>query len=331
MASVIVGGALMAGSACGSGGAAADGSMVQGTAGAVGSGGAGGSGRGASGGAGTGDTGGGGAGGGAGSGPAGPWAPQATTNDAATLTGGQVGNCPGTAPMRKKIPVTVNGGSADFVVGDAYLVATDPLHHAATLFSTVTNRGTKMHCNVAPPPNGYDWYDAQGRSLGITGGPNVLGSEGDVGMPYYTQSCLMPGETGMIVDARQPPITVDDMFVATTRISIALAYQQDGVPPAAALVPQSFTGDGVKGFLVRFRNDGSAAAGMPMGEYGTFVMMDGGGLPLAWGGFNESPDDAFTYQVKVGASGSGLSNAADACASTIRAYVKFESLAAPHP
>ena len=78
---------------------------------------------------------------------------------------------------------------------------------AATLFSTVTNRGTKMHCNIAPPPNGYDWYDSQGRSLNITGGPAVLGSEGDVGMPYYVQSCLMPGETG--IDHRFPAAASD--------------------------------------------------------------------------------------------------------------------------
>jgi len=133
----------------------------------------------------------------------------------------------------------------------------------------------------------------------------------------------------MIIDSQAT--TVSDPYAVTVRISIALNYQQDGTPPAAKLVPQSYTSDGHGAVLIRFRNDGTAAGGMPMAEYGTYVVLDDGGLPLTWGQFNESEDDAFTYKVEPGAFGGGLSGQIDVCGAAIRAYVKFESLSAPHP
>src|SRR5262249_34485543 len=153
------------------------------------------------------------------------------------------------AVQRKKIPLVINGGSSDFGFGDAYLVATpsDPL--TATFLGLVTNLGSTMHCNVAAPPNGYDWYDGQGRSHNVTAGPTILGSEGNTGSPIYVQACLAPGEMGVIFDTQRRDgtgVRFDEsasLFDQTASVALALSFTGDGTTPAPALVPNMYRMD----------------------------------------------------------------------------------------
>jgi hypothetical protein len=320
----VIAGCLLAAGACGGGRAAADGAAGQGVI--VGAGGAGA----------TTGLGGGGPGGSAGRGGTGgslatpgPWPPLATTNDAATLTGTAIGTCPTAVPPRRTIPIRVNGGSPDFEIHQGYVMADLDNTWRALLFAAVTNRGTKMHCNIAAPPNGYDWYDQQGRSLNIKTGPTVLGSEGDIGMPFYSQSCLMPGETGIIVDAQT--LEIRDLYTTAAGVTLALTYEKDGVPPAAAMVPQSYTLVSPTVFSVRFRNVGTGAGSFPPLDFGTFVLFDAEGLPMEFGTISVVADDTASYEVAAGAWGTaGNSSNVESCGVSVRPYIKFESLAAPH-
>jgi hypothetical protein len=273
---------------------------------------------------GTGGGGGGGIGGGGGRGPVGSWPPTMTTNDAATLAGGMFGRCDGSAPRRKKIPLLITGGSADFGYGDAYLVEDPSNVLIAVLFGIVTNLGSTVHCNIAALPNGYDWYDTQGRSLNVTGSPTILGSEGNAGSLIYVQSCLAPGETGVILGGN-----VSDgpgsPFDVTASISLALTYSGDGVLPAGSVVPQRYTvnsGD----FLVFIKNTGTEPDFLPTSGFpGTFVTFDDGGLPLWWGPLSEwSTGASGISAIAPGEEGfASPSQTVWGCATQLRIYIAF--------
>jgi hypothetical protein len=324
----VIAGCVLAAGACGGGRAATDGAAGQGVI--VGAGGAGGEAGAATG------FGGGGPGGSVGRGGTGgslatpgPWPPLGTTNDAATLTGTTIGTCTSGVLPRRTIPIRVNGGSPDFEIHQGYVMATPSDPWRAILFAAVTNHGSKMHCNIAPPPNGYDWYDTQGRSLNVTTGPTVLGSEGDIGMPLYSQSCLMPGETGIIVDVQA--LDVPNLYTTAAGVTLALTYEKDGVPPAAAMVPQSYTLVPPNDFSVRFRNVGTGVGSFPPLDYGRFVLFDAEGLPTEFGFLSVVADDTASYEVAAGAWGTaGNSSDVERCGVSVRSYIKFESLAAPH-
>jgi hypothetical protein len=97
------------------------------------------------------------------------------------------------------------------------------------------------------------------------------------------------------------------------------------------MVPEGYVADSPTSFSVRFRNAGTGAASFPPLDYGTYVLFDAGGLPMAFGALSEIPDEASTYEVAPGAHGTALNAASLAgCGVTVRPYIKFESLAAPH-
>jgi hypothetical protein len=262
--------------------------------------------------------------------PVGSWPPAMTTNDATNLTGAKVGKCDGTAPRRKKIPLVINGGSPDFGYGDMYLVEYPPNPTIATLFGIVTNLGSTMHCNISAPPNGYDWFDGQGRSMNVTGTPTVVGSEGDVGTSIYVQSCLGPGETGMMFGGLGSD-GPGSLFDAVGSVSLALTYSGDGAVPAASVVPQRYTvsSGSTDSFVVFFKNVGTATALLPSlggdGFPGIWVAFDDGGLPLSSGRFAENTMQApGTYTLAPGEEGTGLAFSDFAgCATQLRVYVAF--------
>ena len=265
--------------------------------------------------------------------PVGTWPPAMTTNDAATIAGAMFGKCDGVVPRRKKIPLVINGGSPDFGYGDAYLVEDPARRYIATFFGLVTNLGSTMHCNIAAPPNGYDWYDPQGRSMNVTVGPKILGSEGDVGSPVYVQSCLGPGETGVIVDIRSGEQHLS-LFDGTGSIALALTYAGDGAVVAPALIPQRYNADSL-GFLIVFKNTGTKPARLPKLIStifpGTFVAFDQDGLPVWWGQLSQSSGvGPVENVVAVGAEGFvDTIDTIPGCGSQLRAYVHFVAEDAP--
>jgi hypothetical protein len=262
--------------------------------------------------------------------PVGSWPPAMMTNDAATLTGPMVGKCDGSAPRRKKIPLVINGGSPDFGYGDMYLVQSASDTTRAALYGLVTNLGSTMRCNISAPPNGYDWYDGQGRSMNVTGSPTVIGSEGDVGTSIYVQSCLAPGETGILLGAHGWD-ALGSFFDAVGSVSLALTYSGDGAVPAASVVPERYTvsNGSTDSFVVWFRNIGTATAFLARfggdGFPGIWVAFDDDGLPLSWGRFwQETMHAPGTYTLAPGEEGTGgASSVFPGCATQLRAYVAF--------
>jgi len=276
----------------------------------------------------------GGQGGGAGRGVVGIWPPTMATNDAATLTPTPTGTCDPSALQRKKIPLVINGGSSDFGFGDAYLVATPSDPSTATFIGLVTNLGSTMHCNVAAPPNGYDWYDGQGKSHNVTTGPTILGSEGNTGSPIYVQSCLAPGETGVIADSQSMNgigVRFDgttSVFDQTASVALALSFTGDGTTPAPVLTPTMYRMDSPAGFTIFFSNVGTGTARLisypPYSA--TYVAFDQGGLPLSIGGLDEITGGAQTYLVAPGEPGySGSIVNLPGCATKLRVYIAFHA------
>ncbi len=267
----------------------------------------------------------------------GPWLPLTSTDNATTLTGMPVGSCAsGSLFLRKKIPLIVNGGSSDFQIGDAYLLADSMNLSSATLMAPVKNVGTSFHCGISSPINGYDWLDADGHSLNVTYGVQFIGSEGDVGSDINDETCLAPGETGFVMDT-QRLVGVADLYDEVGTVTLALVSKVTGKAPGAILAAQTYTYD--SGLLdVVFENVGTAGAVIQAStvDFGAFIVFDADGLPLWTGILEETVDQAPLNNpgyVAVGATGQGLapisSNDQPPCGPTIRAFLKFEGASAP--
>jgi hypothetical protein len=269
----------------------------------------------------------------------GAWVTLGPTNNAATLTGATLGNCSGSSSTvrRRQIPLLINGGSGDFQIGDAYLLEDQTAIDYAILVAPVKNVGTVYHCGIGPPTNGYDWLDAQGMSMNVTSGPAVIGSEGDVGMPpYYDESCLAPGDTGFIID-NQRFIGIVEPYNVVATVTLALVSQKTGVAPGAIVIPQSYTYKTipVPEVDIVLGNVGTAAAVIAGLDYGTYILLDSGGLPTWIGshlndGPDSSPSPTNPGYFDVGTAGLGYDlPPAYACGTALRAIIKFEGPTAP--
>jgi hypothetical protein len=225
--------------------------------------------------------------------------------------------CNGGTLLRKKVPLTLNGGDTEFAIGDGYLFTEADVPQYAYLAVPVTNLGTTMHCFVAITPSTYQWNTAQGNPPVELMTPYATGSVGDVGSGIYTSSCLAPGETGFILDIEHS--TDDsDLFTPTLGITMALESSFDGTPPAAALVPQSYT-DTSGTLTVSFQNVGTGAANIDAS--GPYLLLDSGGLPTTFGYLAETP----TGLVDVGQQGTATAADPIKCGQTVRAYIVFDS------
>jgi hypothetical protein len=257
---------------------------------------------------------------GSGAGPA-AWAPTATTNDSATISGGMAGTCSPTM-LRKKVPLTLSAGGDQFALGDGYLLADSLAADYAYFVVPVRNLGSTMHCFVAITGGSYQWNTASGSAPVSLMSPYVTGSVGELSPSgLYSATCLAPGETGILFDIEMST-DQSDLFTPTIGIAMALSTLFDGTPPPAALVPQSYTDAG--GLLtVAFKNVGTGQANIDM--MGPYVLLDSGGLPTAWGFLEEMPSGL----VDVGESGTATANYDPiGCGVSARAYIVFDSPAA---
>ena len=258
----------------------------------------------------------GGCGGGNGGGMTAGWAPTATTDNAATISGGSTGMCSGVTLLRKKIPLTLSAGGADFAIGDGYLFTDASTPQFVDFAVPVRNLGSTMNCFVHVSTGSYEWNTSQGSAPVELLQPYVTGSVGDVGSGIYSQSCLAPGETGILVDLEQST-DGSDLFTPMTSIALALETPLDGTAPPAALVPQSYADSG-GALTVTFLNVGTGAGDID--NLGSYLVMDSGGLPTAWGFLNELPQGL----LDVGQQGTGTADPLN-CGSTVRAYIAFDS------
>lgn len=263
---------------------------------------------------------GGGGGGGAGQ-PAG-WAPTATTNDATTIGGGMTGTCSSTAE-RKQVPVTLSAGGDQFALGDGYLLANTLDPYYVYFVVPVRNLGSTMHCFVGITDGSYQWNTASGSAPVALMNSYVTGSVGEVSPTnVYTETCLAPGETGILFDIEMST-DQSDLFTPTVAISMALNTSFDGTPPPAALVPQSYS-DASGVLTVAFKNVGTGQAEINMN--GPYLLLDSGGLPTAWGFLDEMP----TGLLDVGQSGTATATPTD-CGVSVRPYIIFASPTAASP
>ena len=219
--------------------------------------------------------------------------------------------------LRKTVPLTLSAGGADFAVGDGYLFSDTLIPQFAYFAVPVRNLGPTMHCFVHVSAGSYQWNTSQGSAPVDLGQPYLTGSVGDVGSGIYSQACLAPGETGLMVDLEQST-DGSDLFTPTTSIMLALETPLDGTTPAAALVPQSYT-DTAGALTVTFLNVGTGEGDID-NNLGSYLVMDTGGLPTAWGLLNELPQGLLDVAQEGTGTGAPLN-----CGQTVRAYIAFDS------
>jgi hypothetical protein len=259
-----------------------------------------------------------GCGGSGGAGQAAGWAPTATTNDATTINGGMTGTC-NSMLLRKKVPLTLSGGGDQFALGDGYLFTEADIPYYVNFTVPIRNLGSTMHCFVAITGGSYQWNTAAGSAPVALMTPYVTGSVGEVSPSgLYTETCLAPGETGILFDIEMST-DQSDLFTPTTGITMALETSFDGTPPPAALVPQSYM-DASGVLTVAFKNVGTGQANIDM--MGPYLLLDSGGLPTTFGYLDELPAGL----LDAGQSGTATAtpNPID-CGVSVRAYIVFDS------
>jgi len=255
-------------------------------------------------------------GGGGGASPPAGWAPTATTNDATTISGGMTGTCSSTAE-RKQVPVTLSAGADQFALGDGYLLADTFDPYYVYFVVPVRNLGSTRHCFVGITDGSYQWSTASGSAPVALMNSYVTGSVGEVSPTgLYTETCLAPGETGILFDIEMST-DQSDLFTPTVQIAMALNTSFDGTAPPAALVPQSYS-DANGMLTVAFKNVGTGQA--EINRSGPYVLLDSGGLPTAWSFLDEMPSGL----LDVGQSGTATATPTN-CGVSVRPYIIFAS------
>lgn len=200
-----------------------------------------------------------------------------TGNNSALLSGAAIGT--GTAAvgdLRKQIAVTVLGQNDSFAIGTAFATRPSTSSDAAYIVLPVTNTGSQTLCFVKL--TGLTYRDAGGAALTAPDFTFVDGSVEKVSSTIFTDTCLVPGETGMVHD-----ITTN-LYSAVAKMEFTF---ESGSPPigvpTASVIPQSYTTPSTSSApVITVKNVGSGPANIGGGT-STWFLLDDANQPLSWG------------------------------------------------
>ncbi|MDP3502076.1 MAG: hypothetical protein Q8S33_17195 [Myxococcales bacterium] len=204
-------------------------------------------------------------------------------NNSAVLTGPSIGT--GAAmlfELRKALSVTVAGPSAVLPVGRAFALRFNSRSESAWIVVEVRNTGTMARCFITA--GGLELRDGAGAVVGSESTTFVQGSVGQLGridQPIFTDTCLAPGEAGLLMTSFSAA-TGELLFSRAEALVFRWENASGNVPfmPAPKLTPTGYTVTSTGAINVAFTNDGTGAALMTSSKY---VLLDGEGLPLFWG------------------------------------------------
>lgn len=212
--------------------------------------------------------------------------PPPAQNDSADLRGPAIGSLPFDAgTMRRVVPVAVGATIDGLQIGQAYLSRTDTFDETAYLTIPVTYSGTGHPCFVVASPLRYKNGD---QILNDSSDESyVIGSVGDAGFGFYTDSCLNAGDSGYFIDIQLATTPDSKFFSGTTSLEMSVGSSFEGTTPAGRLVPTGYdlgSCGGMRTLRVSAVNDGTGPIFAPL--YGfpdsPAIFLDAAALPAGW-------------------------------------------------
>jgi len=242
-----------------------------------------------------------------------------TGNNSADLQGPALGDVPFTASTaRRAVPVKVGTTLAGLTVGQAYLTRnTSTADTDVTI--PVTNGGTDYPCFVTA--HSLHYLSTAGTILYSADDPIYLsGSVGDLGVTFYTNTCLAPGETGYLLDIQSAA-----SFSGAASVELDLAASSSGKQPTGHLNPTQYeigTCGATRYLRLTAMNSGRTTISVGADvRYGPGVLLDADGLPAGWILLEDDP----AAQLRPGETAYFLTDLPDVAAVTrARFFVNFD-------
>jgi hypothetical protein len=199
-------------------------------------------------------------------------------NNSALLRGAAIGK--GTVAvgdLRKQIAVTVLGQNDSLTVGTAFANRSTTTSNTAYVILPVTNTGSQTLCFVELEEITY--RDAGGAALTVPSLTFVRGSVRKVSANIFTDTCLAPGETGMVADIEA------NLYSAVAKMEFTFKSGSSVISvPAARVIPQSYIQPTTTSLAVTVANLGSAPALVgAQFRFHHWFLFDDAMQPLLWG------------------------------------------------
>ncbi len=235
-------------------------------------------------------------------------------NNNALISGATIGTgITALSSLRKPIEVKVLTSHPSLSAGNAFATRPWASTDYAYVILPVTNTGNETLCFVELVQITYrDAADAAILSNGIafvSGSVAKLNATG-----FFTDTCLSPGETGMIGDINA------NLYAAVAKMEFSFQTSTFAfAAPAARVIPQSYVIDSItKGPVVTAKNVGTTAASVLLAKA---YLFDDSNQPLVWS-YLTAPSTPVTVAATGTVPLSGLFY--DGTGSTLRAFVNFE-------
>jgi len=239
--------------------------------------------------------------------------------NSALLSGAVIGS--GTAVvgnLRKQIAATVLGTNTSFTVGIAFATRGGTSSDYAYVILPVTNIGTQTLCYVKLA--GITYRDSSGAAIGVPSVTYVNGSVGIVSSTMFTDTCLAPGETGMVADIKASLYTAVakmEFTFETTSYTISV--------PAASVIPQSYSVQSTGSIpSINVKNVGSGPAQIGGANTSMVFLLDGAEQPLMWSFAFSDPSVPSVVVPVAGTATIPSYGYYDGSASKLLAFVGFE-------
>ena len=196
--------------------------------------------------------------------------------------------------LSKPISVEVANARPYFVVGPSFATRTDSTTQWAYFVIPITNVSPEYAFPFVMASD-LRYLDSSGSVLS-QGFAFVLGSVGDTGSSQ-TNTCLAPGETGMILDIEP------DLYDRVAKVTFSIEYTVVPVTnPRARAIPNKLTyeksGTLSSKLTVECKNHGTAGAVLQKG-YHRYVVFDGQ-IPLGWAFMTDFVSPATVYPGATG-------------------------------
>jgi hypothetical protein len=194
----------------------------------------------------------------------------------------------------------------------------------------VTNASSQNLCFIELV--GFRLKDAAGTTLVQPEiGPFVTGSVVAVASSLWTDTCLLPGETGWVLDIESTD-AVPDLYGSLDAIEFhfqATVVSSDAIPPPR-VIPDLYGLAAGGALTVCFTNQGTGPAEMTAQSFSRYIAVDDAGDPLDWDFFTEHIQPVGLLQAsQVGSASSQYPSLYAGTAHRMRAFIDFNSPGAP--
>jgi hypothetical protein len=252
---------------------------------------------------------------------------QALSNNSAELVGAMFGEA--TDPndtLRKVIRADLLQPDERLTLGPVHAMQTGGTGTYVNVAFPVTNASSTNLCFVKL--DGFRMKDAAGTTLVQPEFPPFLdGSVLAVDSSLWTSTCLLPGETGWIIDIESND-AVTDLYGSLDAIEFrfgADAFPSDAIPPPRVL-PDLYGLAADRTVTVCFTNLGTGPAEMTAQSFSRYLALDDAGEPLDWDFLSEHIQPIGLLEpIQIGSASTQYPSFFPGTSHRMRVFIDFDS------